>query len=121
MAHDFVLTQGDSLPLEATVTVPGIEDPLLGARFFFTVKRSSSDADAQALIRKSSPGNGITHVAPNRGQWEITGDDTLDLAATDLDTKLFWDCKYRAANGQVKTLRRGTLRVQHTITRDTSA
>lgn len=92
MATPIQIAIGDSLELEATITLGGA-GAVDGAQVRFTLKRSSADPDEDALIRKDTGGNGITVVDAAAGRVRITllPADTLTLppkAVLKFDIKL---------------------------------
>ncbi len=117
---DYKIEAGEYLPMEAWVKVPGVSNPLAGgARFFFTLKLSRNDPDTAALVAKNSPDGGIVHVPPDKAQWTLSSATTDSLGAAYPNQDLVWDVRYRAANGDVKTIGKGVIKISVPITRNT--
>lgn len=83
----------------------------------FTVKRSTFEADDQALIQKAL-GTGIT----------VSGDHALDVALVPADTENIadpnlnpvWDIQAQTAAGTVHTVASGRLKISLDVTRETA-
>jgi hypothetical protein len=62
MSDQVELIAGDRRTFTLTVTdrITGLPAHIDGSTLFFTIKRSTRNADAAAVIRKSSPSGGIT-------------------------------------------------------------
>jgi hypothetical protein len=117
------LPRGDTGLWEFTVTQPDgtTPQPITGCTITFSAKRRSSDADADAVVSKSTPSDveivdgpgGIVRV-------HLVPGDTEDL---DAPMTLLWDLQIVDGLGNVWTVPsegHGELRIVRDITRATS-
>jgi hypothetical protein len=101
---------------DRTLTVAA-SSPIQGSDMVFTAKRHRRDADADAVIQKSTADGGIT----------VIGDEatiTIDAADTDsLDDSpaLFWDVQVTDTDGKTLTVATGRLAILRDITRTVPA
>ncbi len=99
---DLVLTKGDTRLLLVTATVD-----ITGSALWWTAKRSRDDADADAVLSKSTA-DGITITDGPAGE------ATIALAVADWDAvtapdRLVWDLQERTVGAVVTTLATGWL------------
>lgn len=117
MGERVTKTRGDKIEISATVdNVTGPEN----GKCFFTVKRNVTDADADALFRKTSAeGEGVAFESPNVFVVTLDHGEQIDkILDDDLDTELPFDFRYRTPDGDPYTLRKGVFIFTPEITRD---
>lgn len=105
------MVRGDTYKFDANIVIDGDAVDISGAAFRFTVKWDYWDADANALMIKTSPSGGITILSDVNGQIRVTIDpaDTLSLPAHQVD--FYYDVQMKNAANEVYTVLRGTLTV----------
>lgn len=112
---DLTIRRAGRRQLKLWLTDPytGERLPLADAHIWFAAKRSHADADADAVLRKGTPGTGLTGitVAEEAGTptealpWLGGGVATVTIAATDTaglpdhGVRLVWDAQYAPAGG----------------------
>lgn len=115
MSTLLVIDQGDDEVLDITVRAAnGTASDLTGWTLWFYVKRSKTDADEDALLKKTT-GDGIAHTAPESGGLAtvtIDADETASLVAGDTNKELYWVCQGQGPDSKVITLARGRMVIQ---------
>lgn len=110
--------QGDTVPfiLDSVVDALGNTiSSLSGWTVFFTVKRTRFEADADAVISKTSPTD-IT-ISGERATWSITAAQT---AALTLARAYIYDVQLKDPDGRIHTVLSGTLTLSEQATIRTS-
>jgi hypothetical protein len=119
MSTNIYVTSGDQYGINGsddrritlTVTKAGVAVDLTGATLKFLVKRRRLDADADALITKTTS-SGITLASPQSGATKGVAYLTLDEANTDdLSGRYLWELEGDDAVGKV-TLAAGVFNVK---------
>lgn len=119
---DIKLTRGDDLTFDIYVTRGNPEVPVIltGAKIYFTIKKTTRDDDADALIEKNSTDNptecrvlddiaGIIRV-------HVPGSETDDLPVSYLP----YDVQVKEADGNIVTPEKGFVEVERDSTITTS-
>lgn len=112
---EFRESRGDTIQLLVPVTRNGSPVDITDAQFYFTAKRSKTDADVNAIIQKSS-GDGISILDASGGMAVIViqPEDTDFL---DDEPRLYCDVQMVEADGTTTTIARGRLTLLYDITR----
>lgn len=117
MSQHLEIYRGDTATYQLQVMKKQRKEPISGAKIYFTVKRLESDADNLAVISKDSVSNTtdvfITDALYGVAKIIITPTDTDSLAPGDY----FWDVQLQLANGDIKTVLKGTMEIVADITR----
>lgn len=96
------IVRGDTCAWSVAVTFNGAVFSLVGCTLRFTVKRSPKDSDADAVITRTSVGNGIsiTDAANGLAQIVLTPTHTANLQPLE---NYVWDLQVTTVSGQVYT------------------
>lgn len=105
-SFNFKTYRGDTLQINAAVTLSGTPFDLTGSMLFFTVKRRITDTDAQALI-KCQTGAGIVHTNEVGGLVAIKPAE--DLATMPPGVPLYADLQLKTSSGEIYTVAAGKL------------
>ncbi len=132
---DLSIRRGDTRLFKLWLTDPsGARLPLADKKLWFTAKRSVTDPDASAIIRKGTANTGLTGItvadapgAPTATEPWLGGDvATVTIATADTaglpdhDTGLAWDAQFAPSAGgdpQTPDAWTGTLTVIADVTR----
>ena len=90
-------------------------------KIWFTLKRNSGDADADAVAKyglNTSPNTGVTVTSEAEGKFQIVS-PAADLPVTLEDRALLFDCQMQLAGGQPRTIASGHVTLRQGITRTT--
>jgi hypothetical protein len=105
------MKRGDTRQFQSTgVTRGGLPVNLTGATIRFTAKFKRTDAQASAVISKSTATGGVTIISATAGTYHVTilPSDTSSLAA---DRSLYYDVEMLETDGTVTTIDEGTLSI----------
>jgi hypothetical protein len=104
------MIRGDTASFSGTVMRAGAPVNLTGAKLWFTAKRSRSDLDEAAVIKKDTVLGGVVILSPTSGTYRVTilPADTSSLTYT---IQLFYDVQLLEPDGTVTTIESGTLEV----------
>lgn len=110
---NYEFKRGDTRFLDLVVTnlSTGAAQNIAGATFWFTAKKSLTDTDANAFIKKDNAGTGgvtITDAAAGKVRVTISPADTLALTR---NTALFWDVQAKDPAGNEYTIDAGIMLV----------
>jgi hypothetical protein len=104
--------RGDNESFTITVRdAAGATVALTGASLRFMAKRRARDADAAAVITKTTA-SGITHDPDQVGAGKGKATIALLPADTALAAVLVWDLQLRDGSGLVQTVATGSLRIR---------
>lgn len=107
------MTRGDTAAFTITVTRSGSAENITGATLYFTVKSNSAQADAAAIIQKSTvSGITITNGAGGIASVAITPANTSSVTPG----VYYYDVQYRTTGGDVYTVDSGYFLLQEEIT-----
>jgi hypothetical protein len=119
---DLVAVRGDNETYDLTVVLPsGSPVNLTDATLWFTVKKNKYEADAAALISKTSALNGGITIAnqgtdPGEAAIALVPADTAKLVPGDY----YFDVQMKSSTGTVTTLADGIIEITADVTRATS-
>lgn len=114
---DLSIVRGDTVLIDLTVTRDGAPVSLSGASLWWTAKRRTSDADAAAVIAKTTAaGITVTDAPGGKARVTITAAETAALT----DTLLYWDAQVRETSGTVSTVASGQVAIAPDVTRATA-
>lgn len=111
------MTQGDKHTFDVALTdAAGAPLDLTSVDITFTAKRRLSDADADALIQKTTASGITVDADPTTGLATLVIDaaDTVGLAS---GPALFWDLQIDDGAGDVRTPLSGRLAIASDVTR----
>lgn len=111
MTNLLIIDQGDDEKIDiACKTAEGTPLPLSSTKLWFFVKKSKADADADAIIHKTTdPSEGVEVTDSPGGIAEVTinPEDTASLASTLLGRTLLWQLQAKNGLGEIITLAKG--------------
>lgn len=104
------LYRGDDYPIPLTFTKNGAVEDITGWKIYFTAKHHDTDSDDDAVIKMDV----TEHTDPTNGKSLIflTNGETGDL----VPGKYVFDIQYKKADGTVKTVMKGKLKVLQDVT-----
>ncbi len=113
MLKTLTITQGDTRYLRVPLLNGPVRCPVVGWAFWFTVKAAAADADAAAILQKSTAAGTILSLDATSVCVKLQPADTKDIVAG----KYLWDLQGKSPSGDIYTLERGYLVVAPEITR----
>ncbi len=105
-AQKLTLVRGDTGPLTFTATITG-QEAAAYQNFWFTIKRSSADADVDALASITPTLTNPT--ASTAAILSVIIPASTFTDAPDWDYRVEWDCRGKDASGYIFTLAYGSL------------
>lgn len=114
---DFSIFKGDLFKYTLTVKENAVAVNITDYKFYMTIKTASSEADADAAIKKE-----FTPSDATNGQViiQLTSSETNALVVSSSTTKYVYDIRMEDASGEDTVLLSGELKVLQPITRSTS-
>lgn len=113
MASRYKVYRGDTFQLNFEVSLSGAPYDLTGCTLYFTIKRSFSSDDTDALVQKIS-GDGIVHTPVGQATLTVEAELMDDLP---INRALRYDIQLKDATDAIYTLDRGYIVVQPEVTR----
>ena len=117
MSQHLEIYRGDTATYQLQVMKKQRKEPITGAKIYFTVKKLEADPDNLAVIAKDSVSN-ATDIAITNALYGVA---KIIITPTDTDSitpgNYVWDVQLRLANGDVKTVLKGTMEIIADITR----
>lgn len=112
MLKTLTITQGDSYFVRFPLLKDGQPWPVAGWKFWWTVKRSESDTDAEAVVQKST--DDVTIRTLSTTEVYVVG-APADTKGKDTG-RCLWDFQAESPEGDVLTLERGYVVIKPEIT-----
>lgn len=111
MQKTLTITQGDHFFIRIPLMKSGSAWPILGWKFWWTMKSAPTDADP-GLVQKSTDGGTIKTLSLTSVYVLGEPDDTKALAAG----KYFYDVQAQSPEGDIYTLEKGIVKIDAEIT-----
>jgi len=110
--QNFTVKRNDTIKWTITITEDGAVVDITGWSFFFTVKTSIDDVDADALIKV----DWSSHSDQENGETILT----VPAASTNLTGQKYYDLQYKDDSGEIHTLLWGYITFDKDVTIRTS-
>lgn len=112
MLKTFTITQGDTRYLRIPLLKGKVRCPVVGWAFWFTVKARAADADAAALLQKSTAAGTISTLDGTSSYAKLAPADTKNARPG----KYLYDVQGKSPSGDIFTLEHGYLVIAAEIT-----